>query len=570
MIVSDVKVHYGVFDESILTDTKNEKVSSVTPFTDDLNNLFTIENRQKLAYLEKDYFLLNGQHIFPAETLKYNLGWESNNISDTDGNINEYIEFDFTQVHSSFGVMLYFAENSLVRDFTVKYYNDTVLLKTHEITGNTSANLILYEIIESWNKVVLTVTKTQAQQRARLLGVYFGIGSDLDKNALINVDASVVTDIASDSFECGDFSFKFVNQGGIFSLQNIKDMPLALQENIMATIFVKFNNAVNWTTFGKYNSNEIKIEENGTLITISGYDELYNLNTTIFKKGKVYPNGRSLYDWALEVAEDCDVDIVIDDSFKTIISTGYITEVPHREAFRLIAEAGNGYLWIDSNSVIHIDKYTETTPKNLNQDDIVDDSITVDSSERYFGIQVSRFAYSPTQDVVSGGLGYLEEVSLTSEPQEIEIVYSQYPAVVDTVRVLVDPTSSAVLENVRIYSDRCVFDLSGTDGDTTWVTVTGKAYNQAIIFDSAGSLLKSFKKIESNYLITGDIGKAVANYQNNLVVNKRDYSAEIVKDNDIINLGDSVNLDEDEIITERVIFSVEYGGQTVTVGGVRK
>lgn len=566
MIVNDVKIHYGVFDESIVADERTADASSESLYVEDKTSLLNIEDRERLAWLEKDYFILDGTHVFAEDEKKYNVGWESLNFSNENGTIDEYIQFNFAQLHSSFGIVIYFADNSLVEDFTVTYYNDDTIIRTHDITGNNAIKVTVLNIVEEWNKVRITVKKTRVQQRARIMSISFGIGSDIDKNSIINVSASTVTDISSDTFTCGEFSFQFYNAGDVFYIKDIRDMPLALQESIMATIFVKFNNSGQFVTFGKYNSTDIKVEEKGKIVTISGYDELYNLNNTVYKRGKIYPNGRSLKDWALEIAEDAGVDVIIDDDFANIISTGYITEVPHREAFRLIAEAGNGYLWIDSDSVIHIDKYLASEAKTVSTDEIVKDSLNIDSAERNFGVSVSRYAFSPTKDLVSGGLGYLEEVALTEDEQELEIVYSQYPAVVDTVQVYVDPTSSAVLSDIRIYSDRCVFKLRGTEGDTTWVTVTGKAYNQAIITDSAGSLLKSFKKIENNFLITDEIGKAVADYQSTLVLNRYTHTAEIVSD-EIVNLADRVLLNDNTIVVENVNFAVEYGEQTVNIGG---
>lgn len=566
MKISDVKIHYGIADDSIAEDVRTENASSESAYVKDKDSLLAVSTKEKIAWLEKDYFLLDGKHIFPEGNEKYDIGWESLNLSTESGTINEYIQFNFEQLHSSFGIVLYFAENSVVSDFTVDYYKDTALVRSHPITANKSAKITILDIIEEWNKVRITITKTQESQRARLMSVSFGIGSDIDKNAIINASAGVVTDISADSFETGSFSFQFFNDGGVFAIQDIRDMPLALQESIMVTIFIKFNNSGQFTTFGKYNSTEIKIEENGTIITISGYDELYNLNNTIYKKGIVYPQGRSLKAWAEEVAEDAEIDIIVDDYFDTVISKGYITEVPHREAFRLIAEAGNGYLWIDNNSVIHISKFAENTVPEITRDEVVQDTLNIDSSERYFGVQVARYAFSPTKDLVSGGLGYLEEVALTEDEQELEIVYSQYPAVVDTVQVLINPTSSAVLSNLKIYSDRCVFNLRGNSGDTTWVTVTGKAYNSAIIYDSAGSLLKSYKKIENNFLITENLGKTIAEYQNSLVSNRYVCTAEVVADN-IVNLADKTIIDNSEVVIEKINLSVAYGEQEVLVGG---
>ena len=114
MIVRDVKIHYGVFDESIIEDERTEDASSSSAFVKSIDSLLTVENRDKLSWLEKDYFSLDGKHLFPEDGKKYNVGWESNNLSNTNGVLDEYIQFNFAQVHSSFGILIYFAEHSIV------------------------------------------------------------------------------------------------------------------------------------------------------------------------------------------------------------------------------------------------------------------------------------------------------------------------------------------------------------------------------------------------------------------------------------------------------------------------
>ena len=566
MIVKDVKIHYGIEDETIVNDDVENESSSTSEFVGDLKELLNVSTRQKLAYLEKDYFRLDGNHLFPVTGNTYNVGWESEGIADASGNINQYCKFLFDAEHSSFGTVVYFDKKSIAKDFEVRYYNNDTLLAMDTITGNTNTKVTILHIVESWNAVQITIKKINPQQRARISSVSFGIGSDLDKNAIISASANKTTDISADTFEAGAFSFQFFNDGEVFNIDDIRDMPLALQEAIMATIYVKYNNAVDFVVFGKYNSNQVSIAENGKIITISGYDDLYNLNNTVFKKGIVYPNGRSLKAWAEEVAEDAGVDVIIDESFGNIISKGYITEVPHREAFRLIAEAGNGYLWIDNTSTVHIDKYEPAQEtKVISRDDIVDGSLVVDSTERIFGCSVTRYVFSPSNQPKQ--LGYLEEVLLTSDAQTIEIVYSEYPVVISTVQVFVQPTSSAVVSNVQVYSDRIVFDLAGTDGDTSFVTITGTPYNQATVIDTAGSVLKNFKKIDGNYLITEGLGQAVAEHQTALNNNRYSYSAEIVTDT-LVDLADDAELDGQDIVIEDVGFSVEYGVHQVRIEGV--
>jgi len=57
------KVLYKLVDPSIAADTRTDTQSSSTAFSDTAN-LDNLLNKKKGAYLEKDYFVLDGTHTF--------------------------------------------------------------------------------------------------------------------------------------------------------------------------------------------------------------------------------------------------------------------------------------------------------------------------------------------------------------------------------------------------------------------------------------------------------------------------------------------------------------------------
>ena len=559
MIVDGVKIDYGIIDQTIDEDTVIDGSSENSEFSDVQNTIGVSATKTKIAYLEKDYFALDGSHVFPETGNTYDVGWESESLSDTSGNIDEYIEYIFGSLHDSYGIQLMFPTRCPADTFTIAYYNGSTLVGTRTVTGNTSLTYANYDVRLQWNKVRLTFAKINPQQRARLWQVVFGVNDVFDEDTLISVSASGATDFAGDYDDCGEFSFQFYNEGR-FDVRTINDLPIGLQEGLKVTVYVKPRGSDTYVVYGNYYSEQTVVEENGMIITVSGYDELYRLNDTMFRKGIVYPNGRSLAAWAQEVAEDAGIDIEIDDAFKSIMSSGYITEVPHREALRLIAEAGCGILLVGSDGKIRLKKHTPKNAGELNEDDIVDGSYNVESREKYLGVNVIKYSYSAAKEEQE--LGYLEEVGLTTEPQEIEITYSQYPAIVSTVQVFVDTTSSAQISDLKVYSDRCVFNITGTDGDSSFVTVTGTPYNNATTSVTRGSTLKNIKKVENNYLITGDIADDVADYQYSRVVNKYNHSLEDVSEK-IFAVGDKVGIKTDDEEAEstfvsKVGFAVSY------------
>ena len=541
MIIDGVRVNYGIIDQTIQDDTVTDGSSENSNYSSIHNTLNNATTRDKIAYLEKDYFVLDGTHVFPEDDVKYNVGWESASLSDESGNIDEYVEYIFANHHDSYGVQLIFPDECAANTFTISYYDDNMLVGAQTIIGNVLTKYSNYDVRLNWNKIRISFSKINPQQRARLWQVVFGINDMYDEDMLVRVSASRTTDLTGDYDDSGEFSFQFFNDGR-FDIRTINDLPIGLQEGLKVTILTKKRGSNVYVPFGNYYSENTSVEENGQIITVSGYDELYSLGDTTFRNGIVYPEGRSLYDWAAEVAEDAGIELEIDSAFQSIISTGYITEVPHREALRLIAEAGNGILVIDANGNISLKKHTPTEKGEVTADDVVEGRYLVENTDKYLGINVTKYTFSAASDEQE--LGHLDEIGLTSEPQEIEIVYSSYPAIVSSIQVFVDTGSSAEIISTKIYSDRCVMTISGTDGDTTFVTVTGKPYNSATTSITRGSQAKNIKTIESNYLITNNIADDVADYQYEKVVNKYKHSVEIVKDTDF-ELGDRIEINAD-------------------------
>lgn len=539
MIIEGVRINYGVIDQTIQDDTITPSASGNSPYSNANIPLQSGVTYDKIAYLEEDYFRLDGTHIFPVSGNTYNVGWESASLSDANGNINEYIEYIFANTHDSYGVQITFPTYCAPDTFTLAYYNNDTLVGTRTVTGNTATTYSNYDVRLQWNKVRLTFSKVNPQQRARLWQVVFGINDVYNEDTLISVSASRTTDLTGDYDDSGEFSFQFFNDGR-FDIRAKNDLPIGLQEGLKVTVYIRKRGSTAYVPFGNYYSENTEVAENGQVITVSGYDELYRLSDTTYRKGIVYPEGRSLYDWAAEVAEDAGIALDIDNAFASIISTGYITEVPHREALRLIAEAGNGILVIDANGNIALKKHTPAEKGEITADDIVEGGYSIENSDKYLGINVTKYTFSAAS--AEQELGHLDKIRLTVEPQEIEIVYSEYPAVISTIQVFVDTTSSAQITSTKIYSDRCVITLTGTAGDTTFVTVTGKPYNSATTVVTRGSTAKNIKTIESNYLITGDLADDVADYQYERVVNKYNHSAEIVSSTDY-DLGDRVEID---------------------------
>lgn len=569
MLLDGVRVSYGVVDQSIYDDTVTDNSSDKSEYAA-AENTITAADRVQLAYLEKNYFLLDGTFVFPESGTAYNVGWESAAIADDSGAINSYIEYQFANVHDSYGIQLTFPPYCAAKDFTIAYYKDTALVGSVTVNGNTFRRYSNYDVRLQWNRVRITFTKVNPKQRARLWEVTFGVSDEYDENTLISISASRSTDFSGNYDDCGEFSFQFYNDGR-FNIKDINDLPVGLQEGLSVIVYVRKKGSTGYTPFGKYFSENTAVEDNGRTITVTGYDELYGLNDSMYRNGIVYPNGRSLKAWAEEVAADAGIELTVDSAFDSDISTGYITEVPHREALRLIAEAGNGALIVDKIGNLSLVKNAIKADRTLTTDDIVDGGYSVENTNKYLGIQITKYTYGAAKESVE--LGHLEEVLVMNAPQELEIVYSQYPVLVDTVQVFTEAASVSITDK-KVYADRIVFNVSANTDTTSFITVTGTPYNTATTTVTRGSTVKNIKKIESNYLITGSLADTVADYQYGRVVNKYNRSVSVVTDTEI-DLGDRIDIvtentraTGDTVLVNKVGFSMAYGEYEETVEGV--
>lgn len=540
MIFNGVRVEYGVIDSTIAKDTIDIAESTNSPYSIPQQLLDEqVDERRKIAYLEKDYFLLDGTFVFPEADTAYDVGWESAALSNESGVINEYIEFTFGEYHGSYGIQIRFPDNAPAENFTIDYYEDESLIGTLDVQGNTAAAYVNSDVRLNWNKVRITFTGVKPQQRARVYYVSFGVNEVYTEDYLTSVSASKSTDFTGDYEDSGEFSFQFFNDGRFDAMQ-INGLPIGLQEGLKVSVYFRKQGETEYELFGNYFSEETVIEENGRIVSVSGYDELYRMNDSEYKKGVIYENGRSLYDWAADVALDAGVEIVIDEAFKNIISYGYINTVPHREALRLIAEAGNGMLYIVGRDIV-LKKHVPVDKGAISADDIVDESHELESSDRILGVNIYKYAYSVSAEAAE--LAKIDELILTETEQVIDITYSSYPVKADTVQVSV---TGATVKEKQIYAESCVITVTGTVGASVSITVTGNAYNVSESSVTRGSVVKNIKTVQGNYLITDSIASDVADNQYDRVVNKYRHSLEIVNDKDY-ELGDRVEITTDSI-----------------------
>lgn len=567
MLIKDVNVNYKIIDTTIKNDIPS---ISIFPDTDskysNVNNTLNSDNKAKLASLEKDYFLLDGSFVFPYEDSVgvYKIGFESDTISDEYGNMAhvQEIEYQFAAPHNSVGIQLQFQKDCAVKGLDILFYNGTSLLKAKSISNNTQSVLSIFTELLNWDKIIIYMYKTNPMQRIRLQSVTFGIDKSYTADDLITVNASKSADTSGDYSESGECTISVFNDE-TFQFKSLREMPESLQSGMTLEVYANEAKKDKYELFQTYISEATKITENGNILGITAYDKLYSLNDTTYKRGTVRSH-RSLMNWALDVADDAGVDIDIDDEFDEIFSDGYISEVPHREALRLIAEAGCGLLYVDEKGNIHLSKkQTQTSDIEVTNDDIVGGTLEEDSGEQYLGVCVVGYDFILENQAKE--VGRLDDLTLDNQLRTFEITYNSSPVNTNSLSIeTVGGVNSAKI--VTFSAERMTVAVSGDSSQTSYVVVFGRAYATATFSAEKGNQSKNVKKIENNYLITGDLAEQVANYQYSQLVGKYRYSAEVLTD-DTIQLLENVNLQDKEITVDKIEIGLSYGERSVKITG---
>ena len=489
------KVVYGLIDQTIGEDTKTYQFSGKTDYSQGAN-LFDRAPKDSLIYLEENFALLDGTYKFPdsSKPLTYDVGWESQNLSDSDGNLSEYVEFYFEDYHDLYGFILNFG--TPIKAFSVIFYKDATALDTISYSGNAISEFTKTVSVLQWNKVRINVTQIEnANQRCRINSVHFGISFDFDNDNLVSVDATKAVSIKNDNTDSSEADITFYNSG-LFNIKTIKDLPVGLQSGIK--IFVYFDNAL----FNEYIVDSTEVENEGKTINLICYDKLYYLNETIFSIGKVYPNGRSLYDWAMEVADDAKIDIFCDDSLKAIISKGYIGAVSHREALRMIAEAGNLNLIVASGNISLV-PFSTSTGSDLTEEDIVDETLSIQNEDKILGVKVKQYAFTRTNLQV--GLSENQDILLTGSLQTITAQYSAAPAIA----TLVTSSTNISISSQKLGSENAEISFTGTKGETGWITIVGYQYNSSTADITSGYIDSHVKEIDNTLIADATMAKSV-------------------------------------------------------------
>lgn len=560
-MIDSAQVTYKLIDSTIPADTPD--ITAATSSTYGLvDNILNLGTKKKGVYLEKHWFILDGTHT--ELTVGDDVGWESAGLSDsvTGAISGESLTLEFASTHFSYGLSFVFPPHCPFIDFTIEYKGGGSTISTTTVTGNTLTNYTDQADVFDWDTIIITPTKVQPGQRARLWSLMLGIDFLWTGDELIKVSATKITDLTAEVVESAEVLFQFYNDSS-FDFKTIKDVPDSLQREILITL--DFGIGGTFVQFGKYKSASMNVLDRGKIIEITGYDIINRLGQSTYKNGAIPSSPRTLKSWADEIAADAGITIVTDASLTSISSSGYIPTVPHREAFRLIAEAANCILFTDSDGILNIAPYSAVTGGAYTEDEIEDEGIDISSAEKIDGVIVHRYTF--VASATASGLAEIQGIALTGTEQEIWVDYGTFPAEVDISDVAT--SANIILDTVKsaVYSEGAKLVFTGTVGQVGWITVIGYPYGTGTTPLSSGTD-GNVREIKNPLITDEAIASSVLSNIATKIVGKYRYSARVYNATGQDEFLKTATIDSDEVVITKITKTIEADIASEIIEGV--
>ena len=346
---SDLKAAFRLVDvdaaETATVTAYNESDVSQAPQTHD-----GIESMSAAwATLETEGWPLDGSRkILPDDISGYQTGFWSN-PSDEEGNftVDTGLIYEWAAGQTSIGFTVCFDDktNWYPKEFVISVYGaGDVLIDTQTVECH-AARVVVEMPAENYRKVTLMFTKTQKPyQMVKVPETVFGIIQQFDRSNItggsILYEISPIAEfLPSSEFEITidntDRKYNMVSPNSLYAYLQ-QGQPLYVEMGVGST-----RNGLEYTAMGRFYYYKSKASDNSMAAQIVAYDRFMQLDKTICRIGTTGT-------WTVSAA----VDAVIDDSglpitavipaeiASRVINKCIPANATHREAFRLIAQAG--------------------------------------------------------------------------------------------------------------------------------------------------------------------------------------------------------------------------------------
>lgn len=478
-----LKVKFNIVDP----ETNPDLSSNSEEIFSDLDNIkeTTIPQSKNYATLEKNFWLLNdSQPIYGSEELEQT--YVSSYMSDKNCLFSDKACITLTSsvYLTTLGLTMVFdsIDKNYAKKLKVKAYRDSTMIMDKDYTLSSYSDRLIFadnEELVRWNKIeIYFIESSLPYRRIRVNQLLFGIMETYTDENLISAESKEKTTMINSELPTHTFKFSIDNMNKLFNPDNpqgwyryiLQQQPISYEWGYQLD-----DGTIEWILGGKMLlTGSVEVGENQVSFSTTS---LINYLTKVYKKGVYNSSGRSLYDLAVDVLEDSNIDSSqynLWSGLKSIKTDAPLPKLEARQLLQIIATTGNCILFTNRENVINIQPFNYV----LNTDGMSYDFITsnpvvkVQSELHNTIIYINHYS---KEDNVSE-LFKNESLEITGT-KTIEIEYDLATDISATI-------TGGTIVSANYYGRYAMLKITNTGEDTISLKVSGKKINNSQTIDS--------------------------------------------------------------------------------------
>lgn len=478
-----LKVKFNIVDP----ETNPDLSSNSEEIFSDLDNIkeATIPQSKNYATLEKNFWLLNdSQPIYGSEELEQT--YVSSYMSDKNCLFSDKACITLTSsvYLTTLGLTMDFdsIDKNYAKKLKVKAYRDSTMIMDKDYTLSSYSDRLIFadnEELVRWNKIeIYFIESSLPYRRIRVNQLLFGIMETYTDENLISAESKEKTTMINSELPTHTFKFTIDNMNKLFNPDNpqgwyryiLQQQPISYEWGYQLD-----DGTIEWILGGKMLlTGSVEVGENQVSFSTTS---LINYLTKVYKKGVYNSSGRSLYDLAVDVLEDSNIDSSqynLWSGLKSIKTDAPLPKLEARQLLQIIATTGNCILFTNRENVINIQPFNYVlNPDGMSYDFITSNPVVKVQSELHNTIIYINH-YSKEDNVSE--LFKNESLEITGT-KTIEIEYDLATDISATI-------TGGTIVNANYYGRYAILKITNTGEDTISLKVSGKKINNSQTIDS--------------------------------------------------------------------------------------
>lgn len=478
-----LKVKFNIVDP----ETNPDLSSNSEEIFSDLDNIkeATIPQSKNYATLEKNFWLLNdSQPIYGSEELEQT--YVSSYMSDKNCLFSDKACITLTSsvYLTTLGLTMVFdsIDKNYAKKLKVKAYRDSTMIMDKDYTLSSYSDRLIFadnEELVRWNKIeIYFIESSLPYRRIRVNQLLFGIMETYTDENLISAESKEKTTMINSELPTHTFKFTIDNMNKLFNPDNpqgwyryiLQQQPISYEWGYQLD-----DGTIEWILGGKMLlTGSVEVGENQVSFSTTS---LINYLTKVYKKGVYNSSGRSLYDLAVDVLEDSNIDSSqynLWSGLKSIKTDAPLPKLEARQLLQIIATTGNCILFTNRENVINIQPFNYVlNPDGMSYDFITSNPVVKVQSELHNTIIYINH-YSKEDNVSE--LFKNESLEITGT-KTIEIEYDLATDISATI-------TGGTIVSANYYGRYAMLKITNTGEDTISLKVSGKKINNSQTIDS--------------------------------------------------------------------------------------